>query len=257
MVETAETYNIELDLSRATSEVKAPCPERWIVYKHGPASYTLFLNFMYVCVQPAYFNTLPHYKIISDDDNIRKTVTGDTCELLTDKYRYVFRCSERSMQIENRIGGIYRASLIELQSIQKLTEAELAGKPEHYLQLDEGTTILSYYYNNSYRWSKIISDRYTAGVYFILLDRIFAVMRNGSGQIDIFNFDGSHCGVFAPGSIEYIERYWIDGEFLYLYGFIWNPHYLTVKVKISSIFSSQLERRIKWEDDEDDEDEDF
>ena len=256
-MDTAETYNHELNLCEATSEVTYP--DNWILYKsvyNNKSSYTLFLNFMQVRCNPGFIQLLSRYSIYSDNDNITKEVSGNKCIITTDKYKCVFVKSNHIMPVKNTIGGSYNSHTIEVMSINKVTELELTNKPEHYLKLDDDTNILSYYRDNKYQWSKIISEKYTTGVYFILRDKIFAVIENGTGQIEIFNFDGSYHSSFNPGWIEYIERYELtydsnnQPEYITFHGFIWNPHFLSVRVKVDSIFSDRLETKIKWRDDD-------
>ena len=256
-MDTAETYNMELNLCEATIEVTYP--DNWILYKYvyqDIASYTLFLNFMQVRSNPGFIQMLSRYSIYSDNDNITKEVSGNTCTITTDKYKYIFVKSNDIIPIQNAIGGSYNANRIEVLSVNKITELELTDKPEHYLKLDDDTNVLSYYHNNKYQWSKIISNKYTTGVYFILRDKIFAVIQNGEGQIEIFNLDGTHYSYLYPGCIEYIQRYELtydsnnQPEYITFHGFIWNPHFLSVRVKVDSIFSDKLETKVKWRDDD-------
>ena len=256
-MDTAETYNRELNLCEATSEVTYP--DNWVLYKsiyNNKSYYTLFLNFMQVLCNPGFIQMLSRYSIYSDNDNITKDVSGNTCTITTDKYKYIFVKSNDIMSVKNTIGGSYNSHTIEVMSINKVTELELTDKPEHYLKLDDDTNVLSYYHDNKYQWSKIISNKYTTGVYFILRDKIFTIIHNGYGKVDIFNFDGTHHSSFNPGFIEYIERYELtydsnnQPEYITFHGFIWNPINLSVRVKIDSIFSDKLETKIKWVDDD-------
>ena len=238
----------ELNLYEKKEEVSLS--DNWVVYRDRPSNYTLFLNFACVNMHTGWKQLLPRYRICSDNDNIQKKVTGDICEVRTDNYLYVFKRGEKWREtIRNNLsGGSYTPFDIECLQVQKIKGLKRADVPEHYIQLDEGTDILSYYHNGDYQWSKIICKKYTEGVYFILRDKIFAVIRNGLGVVNIFNFDGSDYSKFSPGYMEYIERYVIDGEYLRFYGFIWGPEFLTASVKIDSIFSERPEAVYKFDD---------
>lgn len=228
-------------------------PNNWIIYKFvdkngkEKATYTLALDYM--GVRCGGICMLPRYSLVTDDeyttldisdDDIALDISDDKklCRVITKNYTYHFKQSADFTQIKNSIGGYYNYHSIELIEVKKNIIIENESSQDKYnLQLDDN--ILNFYLNGKYAWSKIISLQYTEGVYFILRDKIFTVISNGYGILDVFNLDGT---VFKKihTSMEYIEWADLDENFLTIKGFMWNPIYMQQKILIDSIFDAEI-----------------
>ena len=200
---------------------------------------------------------LSQFNIISLNDNITMNVLndGNECEIITDKYTYKFKLSSEYHTIKNALGGFYNTygiQLVEIVNKNKTVET----KEKLHLKLDEN--ILNFYLDGEYAWSKIISLRYTTGVYFMIRYKIFTVIKNGCGDLDVFNLDGSKYKTIQT-VMEYIETIDIisNDKFLKLEGFIWNPIYIKELILIDSIFEDKIKYKTYWEGDNDYEDSNF
>jgi len=246
----------ECDFSNATKEVYHP--NDWIIYKQiedGKPIYTLCIDYMMAKAGACLYG-LSRYDIISlTDDIVLETINDKSeCTITTDKYKYEFKKSENVRDIQNTIGGIYKENSIELISVKNITKNKISSKEKYYLELDDN--ILNFYIDGVYVWSKIISLRYTSGIYFVLKDKVFTVINNGCGILDVFNLDGSQYKKIET-SMEYIEHSYIiysdDKEkYLSLRGFIWNPIYVRQYIDIESLFADKLKQKTLWDDDDDD-----
>lgn len=229
-------------------------PNDWIIYKYvdkteNKTIYTICLD--YLGVRSGHgISGLSRYDIISDDDNIIMNVSDDKniCEILTKKYKYKFSKSNECIKIENSLKGYYNAYSIELKELKNIEEFKKQSE-EYHLELDQN--ILNFYMDGIYAWSKIISLKYTGGIFLMLRDKIFTVISNGCGILEVFNLDGSEYKKINT-SMEYIQSISIsdDNKFLKLSGFIWNPIYLKQYILIDSIFEDKLKSKSYCEEDE-------
>jgi len=178
------------------------------------------------------------------------------CTITTDKYKYKFKQSDDTRDIQNAIGVIYKAKTIEFISVELIAKNNIKSDDKYHLELD--VNILNFFVDGVYQWSKIISLRYTSGIYFILRDKIFTVIENGCGTLDVFNLDGSPYKQIKT-SMEYIEHSNIidnNDKYLRLSGFIWQPIYVRQYIDIESLFGDKLKQKTLWDGDDDDFDED-
>ena len=246
----------ECDFSETTGEVSHP--NDWIIYKKiedGKPNYTICIDHMMAKAGACLYG-LSRYDIISlTDDIVLETRNNKSeCTITTDKYKYTFKKSEYVRDIQNTIGGIYKENSIELISVKNITKNKISSKEKYYLELDDN--ILNFYIDGVYVWSKIISLRYTSGIYFVLKDKVFTVLNNGCGILDVFNLDGSPYKKIET-SMEYIEHSYIiysddKPTFLRLNGFIWNPIYVKQYIDIESLFADKLKQKTLWDGDDDD-----
>lgn len=248
----------EYDFTNISGEVVHP--NDWIIYKHignNKTHYTLAIDYTMVRVGGCVYG-LSRYDIISSTDDIILQTNEDksVCTITTDKYKYKFAKSENSNDIQNTIGVIYKTKNIEFISVELITKNNISSDDKYYLELDNN--ILNFFVDGVYVWSKIISLRYTSGIYFVLKDKIFTVMYNGCGILDVFNLDGSPYKQIKT-SMEYIEHSDIidDNEkYLKLSGFIWGPIYVRQYIDIESLFGDKLKQKTLWDGDDDEFDED-
>lgn len=170
--------------------------------------------------------------------------------ITTEKYKYQFNVSDNVRDIPNSIGGIYKEKQIEFISVEKIchqTPNNLSSNDKYYLELDDN--ILNFYIDGIYAWSKIISLRYTSGIYFVLRDKVFTVIENGYGILDVFNLDGSLYKQIQT-STEYIENTYIINsddygtpKFLRVDGFFWQPIYRRQYIDIETLFADKLKQK--------------
>jgi hypothetical protein len=241
-------YDSEYDFSNITEEVIHP--NDWIIYKfinENKNNYVLCLD--YLSVKCGYTYSLSLFDIYSDNDNINMIVSDDkqVCEIFTKKYKYIFKKSDEIHKIENSLKGFYNATGIKLISINKLFNNEnsviLQNVSKYHFELE--SDILNFYQDGKYIWSKIISLRYTDGIYFVTRDKIFAVIENGCGELECFNLDGTHYKTIQA-RMEYIRNISIiedeteKEKYLKLRGFYWGPHYVKQIIQIDSLFTDKL-----------------
>lgn len=249
----------QCDFSETTEEVSHP--NDWIIYKQiqdEKPVYTLCID--YLMAKSGCMYGLSRYDIVSSNDNIILQTTNDKseCTITTEKYKYQFKVSENVRDIPNAIGGTYKAKQIEFISVEKIydqTPNKISSDDKYYLELDDN--ILNFYIDGVYAWSKIISLRHTSGIYFVLKDKVFTVIENGCGILDVFNLDGSSYKQIQT-STEYIENaYSINSEkILRINGFIWQPIYVRQYIDVESLFADKLKQKTLWDGDDDDFDED-
>ena len=255
-----QNHSSECDFSNVNGEVSHP--NEWIIYKEiedGKPIYTLCIDYLMAKDTCMHYG-LSRYIIVSSSDNIILETTNDKteCTITTEKYKYQFKLSENVRDIPNAIGGTYKAKQIEFISVEKICDqnsTKISSDDKYYLELDDN--ILNFYIDGVYAWSKIISLRYTSGIYFVLKDKVFTVIENGCGILDVFNLDGSSYKQIQT-STEYIENaYSINSEkILRINGFIWQPIYLRQYIDVESLFADKLKQKTLWDGDDDDFDED-
>ena len=235
------------DFSNNTEEVIHP--NDWIIYKYNNKQekknyYILCLD--YLSVKCGIIYCLSRYNIYSENDNINMIVSDDkqVCEIFTEKYKYIFKKSDKIRKIENSLKGFYNETNIELISVNKLiTPFSPKNASKYYFELE--SDILNFYQDGNYIWSKIISLKYTKGLYFLLNDKIFAVIQNGCGNLECFNIDGTHYKTIQS-IMEYITYYSIieneSGKetYLKLSGFYWGPIDVIQIIQIDSLFTNKL-----------------
>ena len=249
----------ECDFSGISEEVSHP--NDWIIYKQiqdDKQVYTLCIDYLMVKAGACLYG-LSRYEIVTSNDNIILQTTDDKseCTITTEKYKYQFKVSDNVRDIPNAIGGIYKEKSIEFISVEKIshqTSTKISTDDKYYLELDDN--ILNFYIDGVYAWSKIISLRYTNGIYFVLKDKVFTVIENGCGILDVFNLDGSLYKQIET-SMEYIETYSIHSEkILRINGFVWQPVYLRQYIDVETIFADKIKQKTISEYDNDfDEDE--
>jgi hypothetical protein len=236
------------NISNVTDEINSV---DWVIYKRDDVDdddnpiirYDLCIGHMTV-YRTGWSSCLRYFNIISSSDDIQFDISEDKsiCKITTDKYIYEFKKSD-FLTIKNNIGGVYRTNDFENISITKLTK--LTNSDKYYLELDND--VLSLYVDNNYLWSKIISKKYTEGVYFICKDKVFCVIANGRGILDIFNIDGSIYKNIQT-SMDYIERVSIkeddkQNKYLVLTGFIWNPIYVVQYIDLETVLSDRIKQK--------------
>ncbi len=232
--------NYRLDLTLATNEVIHP--NDWIIFKSKNNKYKLCIDYIGVKSVNTYYG-LSSPDILSSGDDIILEISDDKilCDVITDKYKYKFKQIDDDYVIKNITNGSYKYKNIELISIEKnLKSVDTENK--YHLELD--VDILNFYIDGKYQWSKIISTRYTKGIYFILEDKIFTVISNGNRHLDILNLDGSlHKQIKT--SMEYIETFDIiykdsKPKILKLSGFIWQPIFMKQYIDIDTLFLDKI-----------------
>lgn len=236
--------NYELDIISATDEISHP--NDWIIYKTKDNKYKLGIDYLSIKSFCAWYGM--SYNILSSSDLIILETTDDksVCDVITDRYKYKFKQSDTLYNITNNTTGSYKYKKIELVSIEKNIDnlKKLNTEDKYYLELDE--YILNLYIDGEYKWSKVISTKYTKGIYFVLGDKIFTVIDNGYSMLDIFNLDGSlHKQIKT--SMEYIETFEIIYEdskpkILKLNGFMWHPIYMNQYILIETIFMDKMKK---------------
>lgn len=239
--------NYKYDFTTISGEVIHP--NDWIIYKSlddKKYCYTLAIDYKIVKADCCHY-CLSMYDILSSTDDIvlRTNEDNSVCTITTDKYKYEFTKSKNTDDIENLIGGVYKAQIIELISVELVEKNNISSNDKYHLELDDN--ILNFYIDGVYQWSKIISTKYTSGIYFVLKDKIFTVIENGCGILDVFNLDGSLYKQIQT-SMEYIEHSHIINSddkptFLRLDGFIWQPVFLRQYIDIESLFADKLKHK--------------
>lgn len=232
-------------------------PNNWLIYKYhdeteNENTYTLCLDYLGVeygvCI-----SMLSRYDIVSLDENITMNISDDDneCEIITEKYTYKFKKSYEYHTIKNALGGFYNTYEIQLVEVKNKNKT-VETKEKYHLELDKD--ILNFYLDGEYLWSKIISLKYTNGIYFVLRDKIFTVIDNGCGILNVYNLDGSEYKTINT-NMEYIQCINITSneKFLKLEGFIWNPIYIKELISIDSIFEGKIKYKTCWDGDDDDE----
>lgn len=139
-----------------------------------------------------------------------------------------------------------------MEFIRKLFNTEINLDKKYDFILDGN--ILNFYVDNIYSWSKIISLKYTKGIYFVLFDKIFTVIENGGGILNIFNLDGTLYKNIntSPDYIEHINIIKNDEDidkYLEINGFIWQPIGVREYIDIDTLLSDNLRRKTFYEDD--------
>lgn len=241
-----QNHSSECDFSNVNGEVSHP--NEWIIYKEiedGKPIYTLCIDYLMAKDTCVHYG-LSRYIIVSSSDNIILETTNDKseCTITTEKYKYQFKVSENIRDIQNTIGGVYKAKSIEIVRVEKISHENICNDKYH-LELDDN--VLSFYIDGVYVWSKIISLKYTSGIYFVLKDKVFTVIENGCRILDVFNLDGSlykHINV----SIDYIEHSNIiysdnTEKYLKLDGFVWHPVFLKQYIDVESIFTDKMKQK--------------
>jgi len=238
-----------LDFSNHTGIIEHP--QDWIIYTHLN-NYTLCID--YLCIQTGcMIYRLSRYNILSSTDNIIFNISDDKmiCELITDKYKYKFKKTDKEREISNNLGGIYKTHEIELIFLEKLNHKNNISE-KMYIDFEEN--IIDFYMNGKYCWSKIIATNYTKGIYFICLDKIFTVIQNGAGILDVFNLDGTLYKKIQT-SMEYIRYANIifndkneNPKYLKLVGFIWNPIEVVQYIDVNTLLNDKLRQKTYWED---------
>jgi hypothetical protein len=197
---------------------------------------------------------LSQFNIISSSDDIKFDISEDKtiCKITTDKYKYEFKKSELR-DIKNNIGGIYRTNNFDNISVCKINDMSLNRTDKYYLELDDN--ILNVYVDNNYCWSKIISKKYTNGIYFMCKDKVFCVIKNGSGILNIFNIDGTLYKNIGT-SMEYIKYAWIDededdnnNKFIRLSGFVWQPISVRQYIDVETVLFDRIKQKTYWQGD--------
>lgn len=242
-----------------TSETNVIEPENWSIVKSNevddnsnPVSrYTLCIE--HVMARAGCLYGLCGFEIQSSSDNISVEISEDknNCTIITDKYEYKFK-KTTSRDIPNNMNGIYRSWNFEPEFIRKLFNTEINSDKKYDFILDGN--ILNFYVDNIYSWSKIISLRYTKGIYFVLFDKVFTVEENGGGILNIFNLDGTLYKniLTSPDYIEYINIIENDegiDKYLEINGFIWQPIYVRQYIDIDTLLSDKLRQKTFYEDD--------
>ncbi len=238
-----------------TSMDKVIHPNDWIIYKKGNI-YTLCIDFLRIKTGNGCYG-LPSHKIMSSSDNIVLEISDDKtiCNVITDKYKYKFKNFDNNSPITNITNSSYKFKEIELLSIEKNIKY-VNTTDKYYLELDD--SILNFYIDGDYKWSKIISLRYTKGIYFVLKDKIFTVIDNGGSMLDILNLDGSLYKQIKT-KMDYIESFNIiykdnEPKILKLKGFIWQPIFVKQYIDIETLFLDRIKEVTYYEDDDGDED---
>ena len=235
--------NYQIDLTNLTDEVIHP--NDWIIYKTKGNEYKLCVDYLGVNSANCYYG-LSSFDIKSSSDDIILLVTpigNAICYVITDKYKYLFEQSNSNNIITNKINGSYKYTDIQLLSIEKILK-NVDTEDKYHLELDKD--ILNFYIDGEYKWSKIISTRYTKGIYFVLEDKIFTVIDNGNRKLDILNLDGSlHKKIKT--SMEYIETFEIihkDNKpaILKLSGFVWQPIFMKQYIDIETLFMDKMKQ---------------
>lgn len=229
-------------------------PNEWTIYKfvgkNNKFEYMLGLDHWCIkthgCIQ-----FLKHHSVVSDNDTIDMQISDDnqSCVVFTKNYKYMFKKTDEIRTIKSQ-NGWYNETVTELVSVSKFDNTSLDDIPKYHLELD--SNILNFYQNGEYVWSKLISLKYTSGVYFLLRDKIFAVIENGRGHLECFNFDGTLFKTFSL-DLEYIkgERI-IDDKYIKIRGFLWGPIYLKQIIQIDSFFKDKLKYKCMDEDEDSD-----
>ncbi len=232
--------NHNLDISNVTNEVSHP--NDWIIFKSKDNNYKLCIDYIGIKSGCAYYG-LSTYDILSSSDDIILDISDDKtlCEVITDKYKYKFKQIDKDYVIKNTTNGSYKHKNFELISIDKNIK-NVDTEKKYDLELD--ADILNFYIDGKYQWSKIISTRYTKGIYFVLEDKNFTVFSNGDRNLDILNFDGSlHKQIKT--SMEYIETFDIiykdsKPKILKLCGFVWQPIFMKQYIDIDTLFLDKI-----------------
>lgn len=233
-------------------------PQDWIVYKrsdpddHNKTIYTLCID--YTCVKAgACSYGMSRYDIISSSDNITFDITDDKkeCIITTDKYKYKFKKTDTEREIKNYIGGIYKTHEIEFIYVEQ-TNKKNDIKEKYYIDFEDN--IINFYMDGQYCWSKIIATNYTQGVYFTCNDKIFTVIKNGAGILNVFNLDGTLCKKIQT-NMEYIRYAYIiyddkeNPKYLKLIGFIWQPIEVVQYIDVNTLLSDRLRQKSYFDDD--------
>jgi hypothetical protein len=242
------TNNMIFDFSTYTDLVIHP--DDYIIYKYDDVddddnkiiSYLLCLDYPYIKYNECTFS-LPRYNIISSNDNIAlNKLEDDICEIITDKYTYKFKKLDRIyINAKNNMGGNYIAKQIDMLSITKNDKIKKNIKDTYYLEKDND--IINFYNSGKYEWSKIISLRHTAGIYFVLRDKILCVIDNGDGILSIYNLDGTEYKTIRV-DMDYICTINIENDmYLYIKGFYWSPIHMKQYILIDSIFTDKIKSK--------------
>ena len=228
----------------------------WVIYKRDDLDdfdnpiirYYLCIGHMTVNMTGYSFG-LRHFNINSSSDDIKFDISEDKmiCNITTDKYKYEFKKGD-IRDIKNNIGGVYKTNdfeLISISKLNKLNNQSITTSDKYYLELDND--VLSLYVDNNYLWSKILSHIYTDGVYFMCKDKVFCVISNGGGILDIFNIDGSLYKNIQT-SMDYITTAFIKEDdkqhkYLVLTGFIWQPVYVRQYIDVETVLYDKYKQK--------------
>jgi hypothetical protein len=227
-------------------------PQDWIVYKcsdlddHNKFNYILCIDYTCVTAGGCSYG-MSRYDIISSTDNIIFDISDDKkeCIITTDKYKYKFKKTDTEREIKNYIGGIYKTYEIEFVYVEQINKKSDI-KEKYYIDFEDN--IINFYMDGQYCWSKIISTRYTKGIYFICNDKVFTVIQNGDGILDVFNLDGTLCKKIQT-SMDYIEIAHIifddkyNKKYLDLRGFIWQPIGVIQYIDAATLLEDKLRQK--------------
>lgn len=233
-------------------------PQDWVIYKcseqddNTKFNYTLCID--YTCIKAGCMSYgMSRYDIISSSDNITFDISDDKkeCIITTDKYKYKFKKTDEEREIKNNFGGIYKTCEIEFVYVKQINNKSDI-KEKYYIDFEDN--IINFYMNGEYCWSKIIATNYTQGVYFICLNKIFTVIKNGAGILDVFNLDGTLYKKIQT-NMDYIRYAYIiydfneNPKYLKISGFIWQPIEVVQYIDVNTLLSDRLRQKSYFDDD--------